>query len=198
MTQFLDLQPSSTHYLQIPADPVSDSGQSVQIYGGADRVSCQPCGSTLPVLDTDLYLNTKAIRRSSLQTLTKSNALSDIWGQYCHTVACSTSSDKSVGTVSCLQLSSFLIHSLQSHHIEWQTADWSIAKDWEGSEHGLIYGTPLKCLKQLGSVTTFTQDRRLNIRVLNWRPAKYEADGDTTQWTRCTTWRKLPRFSGVL
>ena len=31
-------------------------------------------------------------------------------------------------------------------HIEWQTADWSIAKDWEGNGHGLIYGTPLKFL----------------------------------------------------
>jgi hypothetical protein len=44
------------------------------------RVSCQHCSSTPPVLDTDLHINTNAIRRSSLQTFTQSNAVSDIWG----------------------------------------------------------------------------------------------------------------------
>jgi len=31
-------------------------------------------------------------------------------------------------------------------HMEWYMADWSIAKDWEGSGRGIIYGTLLKCL----------------------------------------------------
>jgi hypothetical protein len=101
-------------------------------------------GSTPPVPDTDLYLNTNAIRRSSLQTFTQSNALADIWG--------STGIQLHAAQVRTCQSERCVAYSLEAFlftvcsHTHRMMADWLTARDWEGSGRGIIYGTLLKCL----------------------------------------------------
>ena len=134
-------------YKEHSADPTSVLGQSVQIYGGqsGDGTECTPTTAVAPHQCSilDLRLRTNAIRRTSLRTLTQSNALSHIWDSTGHTFhASQVRTSQSERCVACsLEAFLFAVGSMNAvcSHIpsndQWLT---SIAKDWEGNGRGLI------------------------------------------------------------